>query len=91
MELSTLRLPENKLLVEVLSAFAVVVSLLFVGFELRQSNAIATRDARSQPIAQLVDIERLAIENPDHASLLVKLSSRDATLTGQEFEQARAF
>jgi hypothetical protein len=91
MEQSNLRSLDNKQLIEILSAIAVVFSLIFVGFELRQSNAIATRDARSQPISQLVEFERLAIENPLHASLLVKLSVRDRELSAQEFEHARAF
>jgi hypothetical protein len=91
LESNNLRSLANKQLVEILSAIAVVFSLIFVGFELRQSNAIATRDARSQPIAQLVEIERLAIENPLHASLLVKLSAQDPRLSAQEYEHARAF
>ena len=82
---------DMKQLVQASSAVAVVLSLLFVGIELRQANDIATREVRSQLIAQVSEIEKLAIENPHHAGMLSRLAKENETLTGIEYEQARSF
>jgi len=75
---------ENHNIVETLGIVAVVLSLIFVGFELRQSNDIAIRDARNEITEKRSDIAKLAIENHSHRKLLNKLSDPNTDLTAEE-------
>lgn len=79
------------MLAEAAGAVAVVLSLIFVGVELRQANDIATRDVRIQLSTQVSDLERLTTENSDHAALLSRLTSKAVTLSAVEYEQARSY
>jgi hypothetical protein len=78
-------------LVEAASAVAIVLSLIFVGVELRQANDIATREVRAQLLAQLSEINRLPIEYPSHAALLIRISSTKEALSAEEYERARSY
>ena len=53
---------EFRQLTEFFGVTAVIISLLFVAFELRQSNLIALRDSRAQINAMDYDLNRLVIE-----------------------------
>jgi hypothetical protein len=75
--------------IEIIGGVAVVLSLLFVGLQLQQSNSIAEREARSEIPFLTMDINRLALEEPEIASLLVKLSDRsNENFTKEEQHQA---
>jgi hypothetical protein len=82
---------DKKLVAETAGAVAVVLSLVFVGIELRQANDIATRDVRIQLSTQVSDLERLATDNPEHAALLSQLTSPGVSLSAVEYEQARSY
>ena len=62
----------------------VVLSLVFVGFELRQSNEIAVRDARNAIIEKLDEIQRLRIESSLLREVLAKLSQQNPELDFDE-------
>ena len=70
--------------VETLGVFAVVLSLIFVGLELRQSNDIAIRDARNEISEKRSHIAELKIENSSLRKLLIKLSNANADLSEEE-------
>ncbi len=78
-------------LVAAASAVAIVLSLLFVGVELRQANDVAIREVRTQLLAQLAEINKLAIEYPSHAALLIRLSSTKEALSAEEYVRARSY
>jgi hypothetical protein len=75
---------EVQKMVETLGVFAVVLSLIFVGLELRQSNDIAIRDARNEITERRSDIAELEIENSSLRKLLIKLSNANADLSEEE-------
>lgn len=75
---------EARRIVELLGTLTVVLSLVFVGYELRQSNDIAMRDARDSISDKKNEISRLALENHSHRTLLIKMSSSNAELTTEE-------
>lgn len=78
----------SKQLAEIIGVGAVVFSLLFVAYELSLSNTIATRESRTDILSIWYDMNRLQYEDPDVASLLVKL--KDPTQTLNEEENSRA-
>ena len=73
---------------EIIGASAVVVSLIFVGIELSQSNTIAGRESRSEIAALFANVNQLTFEDPTLSSLKVKLRSQHPDLTNEEAEQA---
>lgn len=75
---------EVQRVVETIGILAVVLSLIFVGLELRQSNDIAIRDARNEITQRRSDIARLEIENSSLRKLLVQLSSANAILSQEQ-------
>jgi len=70
---------------------ALVVALLFVGLQVRNSNALAELAFQSDLSTQALSIESMAVEQSGHAKLLVKLKAQSGTLSKAEYEQARAF
>lgn len=79
---------ETKNILELLGGATLILSILFVGYELRQSNTIAVREARSEITNIYYDLSRMALEEPEIASLRVKLKSAVPELTPDEREQA---
>lgn len=75
---------EGKQIAEYAGILAVVVSLLFVAFELRLSNTIAVRESSADILDRWFEISRIAYENPTVASLLTKLQDPSPTLTAEE-------
>jgi len=74
---------------EILGGSAIIVSLLFVAYELRLSNKIASRDSRSGILNMWNEIARSQIENPNVVQLMKKLKAVDVVLTEEEEISAR--
>ena len=73
----------------VFANLGVMIGLIFLIFELDQSNRIAERDSRQANARAIFDMSQLQLEMPGVAELRVKLADRDAELTPTEQEQAR--
>ena len=87
-----------QVLAEIISAVAVVVSLIFVGLEVRESakqTALNTQSLQVSTyqdlIAQINDLNKLTLQNPDVAKLETSLSRSYEALSGVERRQYGAF
>ena len=81
---------DTRHIVELIGGLAIVISLVFVGLELRQANVIAGRESRTEMSIEAIDLNRLTLEDASTASLRVKLRDLPANLTDEEAEQALA-
>ncbi len=94
-----MKLEKWALIAEILSAVAVVASLVFVGLQVRQGaeeTALNTRaiqtSAYQDLIGQISVLNTLSIENPEFAELRARvIVEGEAPKTVQEVEQMRAF
>ena len=75
---------------EIVGAFAVVASLIYVASQIRLANRISVREARAELIDAVNAIYRLPLEQTQIAQLEVKLQSDNPTLTAEETHQAKA-
>lgn len=82
-----------QILTEIISALAVVITLIFLLVEIRQNTEQSKLNARAVEIAayqdlisQIHDINSLFIENPDFSELLVRFNNGE-TLTESEENQ----
>ncbi|HEV7690084.1 MAG TPA: hypothetical protein VGO52_04655 [Hyphomonadaceae bacterium] len=66
------RLKRAALVAEVIGAAAVVISLVFVGVQVAQSNALAREAAEQKQIESINVISRLIIENPQLADAMAR-------------------
>jgi hypothetical protein len=74
---------------EILGASAIVVSLLFVAYELRLSNRIAIRDSRAGILNMWTEMASWQLENDSLANLMTKLMNSDAELSNEERTRAK--
>ena len=72
----------------VFANLGVMIGLIFLIFELDQSNRIAERDSRQANARAIFDMSQLQLEMPGVLELRVKLADRDAELSPIEQEQA---
>ena len=56
---------------EIVSAVAIVVSLIYVGYEFRQSRTVSNRDAEMMLFDRFAEMNRLEIQTPGLAELLI--------------------
>lgn len=80
----------NKQIIEIVGIIAVVLSLLFLTFEIRQSNKIATASAEGETREWAREVRTRIAENPEYASLMLKLKSENEELSPLEEERAYA-
>jgi len=66
---------------------AVILSLLFVALEIRQSNRIAIADSETAFRTRVIELQSRVIENDELAAALVKLRNRDSEITPIENEK----
>ena len=69
----------------------VLIGIMFLSVEIRQSNRIAERDGRNELVSENIEIERSFLENSQLAELMVKLTVPDTELTSIEFFQAQSY
>ena len=67
--------------IEIVGIMTVVLSLLFVAYEIRQSNAIAIGTTSYELSRNWMSSNELIITNPELRSLVVKLTDKDYVLT----------
>ena len=79
---------DTQKIVELTGFIAVVVSLLFVAFELRQSNRIAIGNAELAMSALNADVNRVIFELEENDEVFVKLTTKDSDLTPEEYQRA---
>lgn len=78
--------------VEIIGISSVVISLLFVAFEIQQSNRIAVVTANQTRTSDIQDLDRELALSEDLAIILVKLDSNGAqALSPVEFMRARSW
>jgi hypothetical protein len=75
-------------LAEFIGIIAVVLSLLVVAFELRQSNRIAIGNAELAVSALNAEVNRVIFDSEDNDELFVKLTSKDPNLSPEEHQKA---
>jgi len=69
---------------EVASAMAIVISLLYVASEFRQSETLTERDADAQLFDRVREANRILIENPDVATLTIAARRGPERLTAAD-------
>ena len=57
---------------EIISAFAVVISLVYVGLEIRQGSLVSEADIQAELLTYTTKRRHLVIESPDLAALLAR-------------------
>ncbi len=77
--------------IEVIGVIAVVVSLLFIAYQILQANRIATGTATIEIQNMFCDIVNTFLNEPELADLGAKLAANDQSLTPQEIQLAMAF
>ncbi len=83
---------DRKSLIEGIGLTAVIASLLFVAFEIRQANRIAIGTTAYELNRNWMTINELYLTHPDVRALLVALSDKDFVPDDQmQREQAEAF
>ena len=81
----------NKQIAEIVGVVAVVLSLLFLTFEIRQSNKIATASAEGETREWAREVRTRIAENPEFASLMLKLRDAGSELSPSDEERAYAY
>lgn len=61
--------------VEIIASLAVVVSLLYVAYEFKRSETLNSRDVEDIIYQRMLERDRLVIENPELAEILLQASS----------------
>jgi hypothetical protein len=81
----------NRQIVEVVGVVAVVLSLLLVAFEVRQSNMQSRALIQYELLNDYSMMDQAIFENEAAASLLLKVRSEDVQLSQLEYERVRSF
>jgi len=81
-----MKVPKRKLknlveIVEIISAVAVVLSLLYVGFEIRRTTVQADTDVQAELLSYTHQRRYLVVENGDLSDLLAKGYDKPKDLT----------
>lgn len=78
-------------LAEIVTAVAVVVSLLYAASEFRRSQTLTSTDVETILYERMLEMDRLLIENPYLADLHVMLAERPESLTPADRERFLAY
>lgn len=78
-------------LAEIVTAVAVVVSLLYAASEFRRSRTLTSTDVETILYERMLEMDRLLIENADLAGLHAKLAEQPESLTLAERERFLAY
>ena len=69
---------------EIISSLAVVLSLMYVGYEFSRSEKVTNKEADNKIYEKIQEMNRLIIENADLAKLILKTVSNPEQLTSEE-------
>ena len=84
------KLQQYALLAEIISAIAIIASLIFVGIQIRQNNALVKASTYREIRAGVMSLNFLGFSNPEYAALNYKISNGEE-LSPVEMVQRRAF
>lgn len=85
------RLQAYASLAEVVSALAIIISLLYAGYEFRRSNTMSSREADVLLYERVREANRLMIETPGLAEILVEAQTAPEDLSAAERVRFLAF
>lgn len=71
-------------LLEIVGIFAVIISMIFVAYEIRQSNKIATATMTNDVLNQISESNQLLLENEDLLDMIVSFTDNNLELTAAE-------
>ena len=78
-------------ILEVLGMVTVILSLLFVAYEINQANKIAMVDSEQAIWGNFSSINELIMGNTEYAELMHKMTNEDAEFSEADLEKVRAF
>jgi hypothetical protein len=84
------KLQQYALFAEIISAVAIVASLIFVGIQIKQSNDLVKANTYREIRNGMIELNFLNFSNPEYAALSFKISN-DEELTPMEVMQRRNF
>ena len=76
---------------EIVSAFAIVISLIYAVNEFKRSQTLTSRDVENIVYSRMMDLDKLLIENPDFVKIAVKASDNSDTLSKEELIRFLAY
>jgi len=76
---------------EIISSLAIVISLIYVGYEYKRSEIMTNRDVDNIMYQRVMELERLVIENSELAGIIVKAGSPTDTLSDEEMLRYLAY
>ncbi len=76
---------------EIVSAIAIVISLLYVGFEIRRADVLSSRDIEELLYAREAEENRILIENADIARIVVTAQDNPDVLSPSDQVRYLAF
>lgn len=69
---------------EIISSLAIVVSIIYVAYEYHRTSALTNRDVENIIYDRMLEMDRLIIENPDMAKIILKASNDPENLLAEE-------
>ena len=76
---------------EIISALAIVVSLIYAANEFKRSQTITSRDVENIAYTRMMELDRLVIENPEFVKIMSKVQEDSTILTNEETIRFLAF
>lgn len=76
---------------EIISALAIVVSLVYAANEFKRSQTITSRDVENIAYTRMMELDRLLIENPEFVNIVTKAQKDSIRLTKEELIRYLAF
>ncbi len=76
---------------EIVSALAIVVSLIYAVNEFKRSQTITSRDVENIAYTRMMELDRLLVENPDFSKLYLRALNDPQTITKEDSIRYTAF
>lgn len=89
--MSKMNLSTTVSVAEIISSFAVVISLIYVGYEFKRSEKVTNKEADNMIYEKVQETNRLLIENADLATIILKTVTNPDELTSEEEMRYLAF
>ena len=89
--MSKLNLSTTVSIAEIISSLAVVVSLIYVGYEFKRSEKVSNKEADNIIYEKVQETNRLLVENADLAGIILKTVTNPDGLTSEEKIRYLAF
>jgi len=76
---------------EIISAVAIVISLLYVAYEFRRSETLSSKEVNSMLFERVREMNFMLIENPDLAEIVIRATEDPASLSPEDRLRYLAF